>query len=88
MDTINRLLKKQAPKRRGKAQIDADAAGEEDVDYERAHPLYIRYTQTAENSVIAAPREWLDGPIGGMLKSSRPATDKRPFGGRMVQEVA
>lgn len=89
MDTINRLLKKQAPKRRGKAQIDADAAGEEqDIDYERAPPLYTRYIQTAESSQIALPEEWLQSPVGELLTQSKPATVKTPFAGRMVQEVA
>ncbi|GME29098.1 hypothetical protein GTA08_BOTSDO07663 [Neofusicoccum parvum] len=87
MDTINRLLKKQAPKRRGKAQIEGDG-DDQDGDYERAPPLYIRYTQTAENSQIAVPHEWLSSPIGELLTKSKPATDKRPFAGRMVQEVA
>ncbi|KAH7064869.1 PAPA-1-like conserved region-domain-containing protein [Macrophomina phaseolina] len=88
MDTINRLLKKQAPKRRGKAQVDADGAGEDDIDYERASPLYIRYIQTAENSQIAVPHEWLESPLGELMAKSKPATVKTPFSGRMVQEVA
>ncbi|KAB2579206.1 INO80 complex subunit 2 [Lasiodiplodia theobromae] len=89
MDTINRLLKKQAPKRRGKAQIDADAAGEEqEIEEERAPALWVRYIQTAESSQIAVPHDWVESPLGELMTKSRPATVKTPFAGRMVQEVA
>ncbi|KAL1628905.1 hypothetical protein SLS54_001594 [Diplodia seriata] len=88
MDTINRLLKKQAPKRRGKAQIDADAAGEDQEEEERAPALWVRYIQTAENSQIAVPYDWVESPLGELMTNSKPATVKTPFAGRMVQEVA
>lgn len=90
MDTINRLLKKQAPKRRTKAQVEADAAMDEKMeDVDRANPVYVRYVQTTQGSEIAVPSEWIESPVGELLRGpKRPAAGKAPpFGGRMVMEV-
>ncbi|KAK7543147.1 PAPA-1-like conserved region-domain-containing protein [Phyllosticta citricarpa] len=89
MDTINRLLKKQAPKRRTKAQVEADAAMDDRMeDVDRANPVYLRYVQTAQGSEIAVPSEWVESPVGEFLRGSKRATGKTTFSGRMVQEVA
>ncbi|KAK7543970.1 PAPA-1-like conserved region-domain-containing protein [Phyllosticta citribraziliensis] len=90
MDTINRLLKKQAPKRRTKAQVEADAAMDERLeDVDRAHPVYVRYVQTVQGSEIAVPSEWVESPVGELLRGSKRANGKTTFSrGRMVQEVA
>ena len=92
MDTINRLLKKQAPKRRRKADIEADRIAEEGEDGEayvvKAPALYVRYIQNAEGSILAVPEEWLDAPCGQMLSEAIPAGRGRPFTGRMVEEVS
>lgn len=76
-DTINRLLKKQAPKRRGK--ISAKEIEQQDrVDDQNAgatvshtdgrvaappNPVFTRYISRREGSVIALPNEWLDSPL-------------------------
>ena len=92
MDTINRLLKKQAPKRRRKADIEADRIAEEgeDPDSEavKASSVYMRYVQTVEGSKLALPEEWLDAPYGSLLSKAVPASQPKPWSGRMVEEVA
>ena len=91
MDTINRLLKKQAPKRRGKisqAEITANAAAgadtalSEEPEIENANPVYVRWISDAKGYRLGVPGEWLGGPAG------------RVFGGismggsgKMIEEV-
>ncbi|PWY74403.1 PAPA-1-domain-containing protein [Aspergillus heteromorphus CBS 117.55] len=86
MDTINRLLRKQAPKRRGR--IPAGEAGEggsgeqEGQEVEKADPVMARWVSGREGSRVGVPEEWLGMPAG------------RAFGalggngsGKLVQEV-
>ncbi|KAF9883570.1 hypothetical protein FE257_003169 [Aspergillus nanangensis] len=72
MDTINRLLRKQAPKRRGR--IPAGEAGEtasadqDALDIERPDPTMVRWVSGREGSKVGVPEEWFGTPAG------------RPFG--------
>ncbi|KAL9045030.1 MAG: hypothetical protein Q9214_001873 [Letrouitia sp. 1 TL-2023] len=87
LDTINRLLKKQAPKRRGKIsaeEITANALAppepfEEEV--EKANPVFIRWVNDRDGSRIGVPEEWLqagaEGGVGKMFYG---------MGGRMMVE--
>ena len=84
MDTINKLLKKPAPKRRTRAEMEAARAAElspgaEDEE-EKPDPLYLRWVNTASGSRIGVTDEWLDAPIGDSFR--------RNNSGGMVQEVA
>jgi Ino eighty subunit 2 len=93
MDTINRLLKKQAPKRRKRAEIEADriaeglANGDED-GAPRASSIFVRSIQTAEGSKLAIPEDWIGTPFAPFLTEVVPAGPTRPYSGRMVEEVA
>jgi len=88
MDTINKLLKKPAPKRRTRAEMIAAAAaggsGLEDGEYEPADPLYLRWTNSSQGSIVAVPQEWLEGPVGETLKTGW----KGPPPRAIVEEVA
>ncbi|CAI6268255.1 unnamed protein product [Periconia digitata] len=91
MDTINRLLKKQPPKRGRKAALEVGESGmEEEPDVERANPLYVRYRQTRDGVSLSVPDEWLASPVGSLLSSklAKPSGASSPFTGRMVEEVA
>lgn len=89
MDTINRLLKKQAPKRRRKADIEADRIAEEGEDEgPKAPAIYVRYIQTTEGSMLGVPEEWINAPFGPFLSDPTPAVSRTPWNGRMVEEVA
>jgi Ino eighty subunit 2 len=88
MDTINRLLKKQPPKRGRKAFQEITDGQEDDAGVERAHPLYVRYTQNAKGTTLAIPDEWLQAPAGTVLSGTPAVSTSRPFSGRMVEEVA
>lgn len=93
MDTINRLLKKQPPKRGRKsaaALLEITESGqEEEVEVERANPLFVRYRQTREGVCLGVPEEWLGAPVGGVFagKSGKSVGGGRGFAGRMVEEV-
>ena len=68
MDTINRLLKKQAPKRRGKISAAEIAAGAETPEvqvglpeeFEKAEPGFVRWVSNANGCRIGVPIEWKD----------------------------
>lgn len=90
-DTINRLLKKQAPKRRGKisqAEITANAVAgpeatlSEEPEIEDANPVFVRWISDAKGCRVGVPREWLDGPAGRVFGGP----PVRPSG-QLVEEV-
>lgn len=82
MDTINRLLKKQAPKRRGRIPA-AETAGEATpdirVEIEKPDSTMIRWTSGREGFRAHVPDEMLGIP------------GSRPFGGlpggKLIEEV-
>ena len=86
MDTINRLLKKQAPKRRGRI-TEIVAEGDEEPEMERAPSGWTKYSQTVEGTILAVPDEWLEAPVGKVFEG--PASrNPAPWSGIMVQEVS
>lgn len=92
MDTINKLLKKPAPKRRTRAEIIAAQHAAEGTPmtedgeeyYYPANPLFVRYVNNKNGSRIGVPTEWLEEgqPVGQTLKSGWKGPPK------MVEEVA
>lgn len=90
-DTINRLLKKQAPKRRGKisrVEITADAAAgaesapSEEPEIERANPVFVRWVNDAKGCRVGVPGEWLEGPAGRVFGGPPIAGS-----GKLIEEV-
>ncbi|KAL8666445.1 MAG: hypothetical protein Q9202_001468 [Teloschistes flavicans] len=69
LDTINRLLKKQAPKRRGKIsaeEITANALAPREtpeVEVEKANPVYVRWISDRNGSRVGVPGEWLENGL-------------------------
>lgn len=90
LDTINRLLKKQPPKRGRKGGAgDLDESGQEgETETERANPLFVRYVQNAKGTQLAVPDEWLQAPVGSLFAGKTESARKSPWSGRMVEEVA
>lgn len=89
MDTINRLLKKQPPKRGKRVIQDVTESGQEDEgEVEKSNPLFVRYTQTIEGTRMGVPEEWLESPVGGVFAGPLAKPAHRPYGGRMVEEVS
>ncbi|KAK2003525.1 hypothetical protein LX36DRAFT_650933 [Colletotrichum falcatum] len=78
METINKLLKKQAPKTKGKGASDDTPNSES----QKPDAAFVRWVNSKKGSVVAVPDEMVGGPAGkvfvpGGLKS-----------GKMVEEVA
>ncbi|KAF1966229.1 PAPA-1-domain-containing protein [Bimuria novae-zelandiae CBS 107.79] len=92
MDTINRLLKKQPPKRGRKAlaQEDTESGQPEDEkrEVEKANPIFIRYKQNKNGTSLGVPEEWLQAPAGDLFKGKLARPISTPYSGRMVEEVS
>lgn len=102
MDTINRLLKKQAPKRgRGRREVAlaADAGGEstpaagEDVEpvTEKPKATMVRWVHNQRGSRIGVQEEWMDTPVGRIFEGigSREGRDVGIASRiRLIEEVA
>lgn len=79
MDTINKLLKKQAPRRRGKLLEGTgtlpvhgkDVANTEAGTISPIKPssLYARWQSSVHGSIVAVPDEWLAAPVGYPLSA-------------------
>lgn len=93
MSTINRLLKRQPPKRKGKAvNQEAGEAGTaaegaspaefEEIEVERANPLFVRWVNNKDGSRIGVPDEWLGKKVGRVFGPPPPNR------GRSVEEIA
>lgn len=93
MDTINKLLKKPATKRRTRAEIIAAQNAAEGTPtytedgeeyYFPANPLFVRYVNTKAGSRVGVPSEWLeeDQPVAKVLSNGWKAPPK------MVEEVS
>ncbi|KAA6415000.1 MAG: hypothetical protein FRX48_01751 [Lasallia pustulata] len=87
MDTINRLLKKQAPKRRGKiSAAETNANGDMigtpqlEAEYEKPNPVFVRWVSDSKGCRVGVPEEWLGTPVGRVFEARRGS-------GRMVKEV-
>lgn len=81
METINKLLKKQAPKTTKKAAM----AGDETPDGEesKANPVFVRWVSNKNGVVVAVPDEILGGPAGRVF-----AGNMGMRSGKMVEEVS
>lgn len=85
MDTINRLLKKQAPKRRGRAAA-AEAAAEATPDVppepQRPNPTMIRWVSSRDSCKVAVPEELVGTPAARVFGEA-PSNGNR----KLVEEV-
>ena len=74
MDTINKLLKKQAPKqRRARA---AETAGDatpnsQEAEVEKAKSTVVRWISNREGSKVGVPEEWLGASFGRVFESAQ-----------------
>ena len=93
MDTINKLLKKPATKRRTRAEIIAAQNAAEGTPiytedgeeyFYPANPLFVRHVNNKDGSRVGVPSEWLEEgqPAGQVLRNGWVAPPK------MVEEVS
>lgn len=78
MDTINRLLRKQAPKRRGRVSAieaaEATPADREQQYFEKPDPTVVRWVSNRDGCRLGVPEEWLGTPAGRMFGSGAAET--------------
>lgn len=89
MDTINRLLKKQAPKRRTRKEIEAEEAAEAE-EYDQLNPssIYVRWTTSSKGSTVSVPQDYLESHnVNAIFQEPATGGQSSPFRGRMVEEV-
>ncbi|KAI1821688.1 PAPA-1-like conserved region-domain-containing protein [Xylaria intraflava] len=65
METINKLLKKQAPKTNRKAQLGMESTP--DIDTQKPSPIFVRWVSNKDGFSVAVPDEMLSGPAGNVF---------------------
>ncbi|OTA65115.1 hypothetical protein K449DRAFT_261295 [Hypoxylon sp. EC38] len=80
METINKLLKKQAPKTNRKAQLAGESTP--DVEANKPNPVFVRWISNKDGSRVAVPDEMLSGPAGQVFVQGGLGR------GKMVEEVS
>lgn len=86
MDTINRLLRKQPPKRRGRgavADTDTTPGEQEAQEPEKADPTLVRWISSAKGCTVNVPEEWLGTPAGRLFGAPPAVTGTS----KLVQEL-
>ncbi|KAI3320591.1 hypothetical protein HD806DRAFT_224968 [Xylariaceae sp. AK1471] len=68
METINKLLKKQAPKTKGKAQAGMESTP--DIDAQKPSPIFVRWVSNKDGIRVSVPDEMLNGPAGRVFVKS------------------
>lgn len=80
METINKLLKKQAPKTNARRK---DLAGPSATDQAfegepaKPDPMYVRWISNKDGNQINVPTEWLESPAGAMFARVGLSSGKR-----------
>ncbi|CAM1509368.1 Fc.00g031070.m01.CDS01 [Cosmosporella sp. VM-42] len=82
METINKLLKKQAPKINKKALAAQANADDPDHESNKANPVFVRWISNKNGNHIAVPEEMLQSPAGKVFMNGGLAS------GKMIEEVA
>ena len=87
METINKLLKKQAPKTNARRGAFNPVAGDSTPDSEqKPDPIFIRWVSNKDGNRIGVPEEWLEGPIGNIFQGG--VKKGAGMGGKLIQEVS
>ncbi|RFU25736.1 hypothetical protein B7463_g10605, partial [Scytalidium lignicola] len=86
METINKLLKKQAPKTSSRRKEMANAGDvTPDSELQKSNPLFVRWISNKDGNRICVPEEWLDKPVGSLFQNTVPA--RTGLGGKLIEEV-
>jgi len=79
METINKLLKKQAPKTKGRAHLPGD---ESPPEFPKPNPVFVRWVSSKKGSIVGVPEEIIEGPVGRVFVKGGLGA------GKMVEEVS
>ena len=94
METINRLLKKQTPKMRGRGRATGDATpADQSGDTAMAGaepppaPTMVRWISDKSGIRLAVPGSWLEGPAGGQFRPRTETESMRNVRRKLVEGV-
>lgn len=85
METINKLLKKQAPKTNARRKDLNGEATPDGTDVQKPSPHFVRWVSNKDGNRIGVPEEWVESPVGGIFRSSVKGLG---MGGKLIQEVS
>ena len=87
METINKLLKKQAPKTNARRRDFNGIVGEAtpDTEAQKPNPLFVRWISNKDGNRIGVPEEWVEAPVGAIFQNSVKAGG---MGGKLIEEVS
>lgn len=87
METINKLLKKQAPKTNARRSQFSGAPGDgtPDSETQKPNPIFVRWVSNKDGNRIGVPEEWLEGPAGTVFQGGVQQADT---GGKLIAEVS
>lgn len=91
MDTINKLLKKQAPKRRGKISAaetagDASPGAQEAEETPKPDPTMAHFVLNRDGCRLGIPEEWFGTPAGRLFGNATADSVGRTQG-KLVEEL-
>jgi Ino eighty subunit 2 len=88
METINKLLKKQAPKTNARRKELNGVSAEASADGEppKINPVFIRWVSNKDGNRIGVPEEWLEAPVGNVFQNS--VKSGAGMGGKLIEEVS
>lgn len=85
METINKLLKKQAPKTNARRSgFNPTGGNSPDGENQKANPLFVRWVSNKDGNYIGVPNEWLESPVGAVFQTSIKPSG---LGGKLIEEV-
>ena len=80
METINKLLKKQAPKTNARRKdLNGPSAADQAFEGESPKPnsMYVRWISNKDGNQINVPTEWLESPAGAMFAKGALSSNNR-----------
>jgi Ino eighty subunit 2 len=91
METINKLLKKQAPKTNARRKDFNPTAADTtpDAESQKPNPLFVRWVSNKDGNRIGVPEEWLESPVGAMFHGGvKRSSGAAGMGGKLIQVVS
>jgi Ino eighty subunit 2 len=88
METINKLLKKQAPKTNARRNNMNNVGGDSTPDSEaqKPNPLFVRWVSNKDGNRIGVPEEWMESPVGAIFQGG--VKQAGGMGGKLIEEVS
>ncbi|KAI9884767.1 MAG: hypothetical protein M1823_003441 [Watsoniomyces obsoletus] len=92
METINKLLKKQAPKQQRRSRLqevmgDSTPHGQE-AEPAKPNPGFVRWISNAQGTVLGVPQEWLDAPVGRIFQGGEGISQPKKMAEESVRWVS